>query len=314
MRSSRDIKGVPRRIEKLRTIIVYDFEKIESHLKWIHKHRVSKHDFKIFPVKIVCFNFSRTRFLKPYHVVPLACLIHEYHREGFRVKMINIPNSIEEYLKSFQFDQFCNNDHLNDFPAPSDPKTFPLWRIEQNGISLYPKFVQQYFERNHFDGKSLFSLSISLAELMNNIFDHSESTIPGYTFTQYNTRTNSIITCVCDFGIGIPDKVNQYLRNNQLEKLSSIDALHKAFIRSFSTSSLPHNRGFGWDNIFSNIKDLKSKLLIISNNAFFCLLPDGKVLSVDLTVRFPGTLVVIWLDARCLPICEEELTDELQIL
>ncbi|MFA4851284.1 MAG: hypothetical protein WC868_00205 [Bacteroidales bacterium] len=252
--------------------------------------------------------------MKPYHIAPLACLIHEYQAKGFTVKLIKIPEAIKAYLESFHFDQFCKKENINNFPEPTNPKTLPLWRIEQTATSIYPQQAQAYFENNHFDEKSLFALSLSLAELMNNVFDHSESKIPGYTFTQFNSSRNEIITCVCDFGIGIPHKVNHYFKQKGEPIIDNLSALIKSFEIRFSTLSKPHNRGFGWDNIFSNIKSLKSKMLIISNNVLYWLLNNGEIKTSLLKGNFFGTSVVIYFDTRNLPKKEEELTDELIIL
>ena len=195
---------IPHSTPKSKTLFFYNFERTNSLIDWINKNRVKNHDYRKYPAKLLNIDCSKVKFLKPYHIAPLSCLIHEYQVDGFRIKIKNIPNTIKDYLNSFDFDQFCEKRHKNNFLTPKDPKVFPLWRIEQDAISIYPKKVQEYFERNHFDGKSLFSLSISLAELLNNVFDHSGSSIPGYTFTQYNPKKKSIVTCVCDFGVGIP--------------------------------------------------------------------------------------------------------------
>ncbi len=300
--------------DKIKTIYVRDFNSIINHVEWIINNRVSKIDTKKFPSKLIKINFRKCRFLKPYHIAPLACLIHEYQSKSYKIKLEEIPPLIKEYLESFHFDQFCNSPVNKYFPKPTDPKTLPLWLIEESAISVYPKYAQTYYEDNHFDGKSLFALSLSLAELMNNVFDHSESKIPGYTFTQYNTSTKQIITCVCDFGVGIPHKVNDFLKRTNKPILDGVSALIKSFELKFSTLSKPHNRGFGWDNIFSNVKEFKGKMLIISNNAMFWLLKNGEIKTQVLDKHFHGTSVIIWLDAVNPPLMEEELSDELMIL
>lgn len=298
--------------DMIRTIAVKDFNSIEQLVIWINKNRVNKHNFRKYPAKAIFLSFKSCRFLRPYHIAPLACLIHEYQVHKFRIKLIEIPIEIEKYFESFNFNQFCQKEEVNNFPISTDIKTLPLWRIESSATSVYPSLAQNYFEKNHFGGKDLFGLSISLAELMNNVFDHSESKIPGYTFTQFNTRKNEIVTCVCDFGIGIPKKVNTYLKENGLEQLDSLEALQKAFELKFSTKTKPHNKGFGWDNIFTIINDLKSKIVILSNDALILHLGNTSKLS-KLHNRFPGTLIVITLNTKNLPIKEDESTEELVI-
>lgn len=296
---------------KIFIINFYTFSKIENLIVWVNRSRYKNLDKIKYPAKAVIIDFSKCKpNIKPYHITPLACIIHEYQSKGYVIKLKNIPNNIECYLSSFNFQQFTENGSMIDIPVSSDCKILPLWLIKRNTYNLYPNRAKEYFENNHFDGLSLWPLSISLAELMNNIFDHSDSLIPGYTFTQYNATQDSIITCVCDFGVGIPVKVNNYLQTNNRGKLTNTGALLKAFEMNFSTKSQPHNKGYGLDNIISNIKLLNSKALIISNNVVYRIFPDNIEYTSELTVNFPGSLFVIWLNVNNLSVKEEEFADE----
>ena len=298
---------------KTKTIFVIDFNTIENHVGWLVKNRVNRHDFRIYPAKAILLDFSRSRFLKPYHIAPLACLIHEYQSKGFVVRLSKIPKEIKDYLDSFDFDQFCHTGKSSNSFSPSDQKTFPLWHIDEPRKDFYTLEVQKYFENNHFTGNDLFVLGNSLAELMNNIFDHALSKIKGYTFTQLNTRSNAIITCVCDFGIGIPVSVNKFFQSQGKPKLPNNMALSKALELNFSTLTRPHNRGFGWNTIFTSLKSLNGKLIIVSNNALYVMQHDGKIKSLVMKSNFPGTLVVIYLDTKKLPAKDAEQSDELML-
>lgn len=296
---------------KVKTINFATFSTIENLVNWINNYRVKNHDKRKYPAKAIIIDFANCKpNIKPYHITPLACIIHEYQDEGFHVGLKNIPSEITTYLESFNFKQFCSGGSTIDIPASSDAKILPLWLIARNTYNLYPDRAQKFFESNHFDGLSLTPLSLSLAELMNNIFDHSFSSIPGYTFSQYNSKQKTIITCVCDFGIGIPTKVNKYFKTIGEATLSNKDALKKSFEFKFSTRSTPNNQGRGLDTIVSNIKSLKSKALVISNNVIYRIYPDGTEEVSEITVNFPGTLFVIWLNTDSLDVKEEEILDE----
>jgi hypothetical protein len=292
-------------VSKIRTIKVIDFNSVENHVKWIDQNRVKNHNNRLFPAKVINLDFSLSKFLKPYHIAPLACLIHEYQAVGFKIIISKTTGEIQTYLESFAFDQFCRSGKHNTNQVSKDKKTFPLWHIEESGKEFYTIMLQDYFERNLFSGKDLFVLGNSLGELMNNIFDHAQSKVPGYTFTQYNTRTNSIITCVCDFGTGIPNSVNHFLANKGEPRLDNDQALMKAFELKFSALTRPHNRGFGWDTVLNNIKSFKGKLHIVSNNTLFVLHPNGKINTQLFKSNFHGTLVVITLNTINLPLKEE---------
>lgn len=299
-------------VSKVKTIQIVDFENVASHVNWLNNNRVNRHDYRTYPAKVIFLNFSHSRFLKPYHIAPLACLIHEYQTKGFIIKIKKTTSTIQRYLESFGFDRFCNSLDDKALDEPIDQKTFPLWLIEEKGKDFYTIQVKDYFEKNHFAGHDLFVLGNSLGELMNNVFDHSQSKIPGYSFTQYNTKSDSIITCVCDFGIGIPNSVNRFLTKSGQIKLPNNEALIKAFELSFSAHTKPHNRGFGWNTVFGNLKKLHGKLLIISNNTIFVLYTNGKISTHLIQASFPGTLIVITLNASNLPL-KEENSDELEL-
>jgi hypothetical protein len=107
------------------------------------------------------------------------------------------------------------------------------------------------------------------------IFDHSQSKIPGYTFTHYNTRSETIVTIVCDFGIGIPTS----LKSIGKHAIADDEALKRAFELRFSALTRPHNRVFGWDTIFNSIRSMKGKLHIVSNHALFLMPDNGKIIT-----------------------------------
>lgn len=300
--------------EKIRTIFVPQIGNVESHINWLLFNRSKNHNFKEFPAKAIWFDFKKSNFIRPYHIAPLACLIHEYKEKGFKVLLKNIPDSIKESFSKFNFYQFCTKESIGHFPEPITKTTLPLWRIEQEAISMYPVQAQRYFEGQHFDGKSLFGLGRCLAELLNNVFDHSESKIPGYTFTDFNPNSKEIITCVCDFGIGIPEKVNKFLKNENKPSVDNLTALTLALTNHFSTKSKPHNRGFGLGQLFDIFRALKGRILIVSNNSLFEQDYNGQPKSKLFEVNFPGTLVVLYLKTDNLPAREEEITDELQII
>jgi len=298
---------------KVKTIQVIDFNSVENHVRWINLNRLKNHDKRLYPAKAIILDFSQARFLKPYHIAPLACLIHEYQENGFTIKLHKASVEMNSYLESFGFDQFCKSLENDSFKVSDDKQTFPLWLISEARKEFYTREVQKYFENNHFWSQDLFVLGSSLAELMNNIFDHSKSKIPGYTFTQYNTRSKTIINCVCDFGIGIPTSVNNYLKSIGEHAMADDDALQQAFELKFSALTKPHNRGFGWDNIFNSIRSMNGKLHIISNHALYVMHDNGKITSHLMDINFPGTLVVITLYTRNLP-KKEELSDELDLI
>jgi hypothetical protein len=165
-----------KQLSKNPTIFMPQIRYAESLVGWINNSRYKRIDIRKYPGKLLTVDFSKIKNIKPYHIAPLACTIHEYLEKGYHIKLINQSKRIKSYMDSFNFNQFCNRDsEANNFPTPLNADTFPLWRIELDASNIYPNRVQTYFEQNQFYGKDLLQLGASLGELMNNIFDHSES-------------------------------------------------------------------------------------------------------------------------------------------
>jgi hypothetical protein len=111
----------------------YTFSKIEDLIRWVKASRYKNLDKRAYPVKVIQIDFSKCKStIKPYHITPLACLIHEYQLHGYKVQLKKIPDNILEYLKSFNFDQFCQNGIPYDIPSSTDSKILPLWLIAEN--------------------------------------------------------------------------------------------------------------------------------------------------------------------------------------
>ncbi len=301
--------------DKHRTIEYPQFAKIENLSSWVNKNRASRHDTRKYPSKVIDFDLTKMRSIKPYHIGPLACMIHEYKEKGYKVRLQNLSERVNKYLSSFNFMHFCvGNNEVNNWPTPVFHTTLPLWRIVEDAATIYHIKVQEYFENNLLDDKELSPLSNSLGELMNNIFDHSESRIPGFTFTQLDTTRKEIITSVCDFGVTIPKKVNSYLEKIGQSKLSPIKAIEQALVNQFSTKSTPRNKGFGLHTTLSAVKHVEGKMLIVSGSAIFWQMKDGSHLYHLMEYAFPGTLIVIYLNVGKLQKKELELSDELHLM
>ena len=174
----------------------------------------------------------------------------------------------------------------------------------------YKNNVPIIFEKNFSSDRSFEPLNIALAELFNNIIDHSKSTVSGYTTNQYYPKSNKLKIAVCDFGIGIPNKINEYLVSQGKDKIPSSLALSKAFEIGFSTKSSPRNRGFGLDTLMNIIENSNGSFKVISNDAMLTLEPNQKVELFKLNHSFHGTHFEIILDTTTFYKKNNETSDE----
>ena len=265
-------------------------------------------------MKLIVLDFTFCNKLYPWDVVPLACLIHEYKTEKYRIRFCNYSESVYKQLTDFGLIQLIeSNKKQSHFPQPHQKNILPLWLIEEGAHNYYPGESKKYFENNHLNGLDLEPLHISLGEMINNIFDHSKSKIPGYTTTQFIPESNELITCVCDFGITIPKCINKHRISRSETQLNDLDAIILATQINYSSLSKPHNRGIGLNNLLNITTHLNGRFLIASGKAGFS--KDGKKDHENFILknRFPGTMVVITINTTKLEDKEFEISDELHI-
>lgn len=260
----------------------------------------------------VIIDLGNISFLSPGKTVSLACLIEEYVLKGIsEIQFQNEKFDINRYLKNIRFFEYWTKGfNRNQFIKLTVDTTFSLWQVKADMIDHYATQAQKYFQNAYFQGKNLDVLNIALAEVFNNIFDHSESKIDGYVITQCYPKTEQIITSICDFGIGIPEKINELWVRNGKDKINDNEALRAALFNRISSQSTPHNRGFGLANLYQSVRNLNGSIEIRSNKGVLMISADGKIKSYLSTNYLKGTLVIITLEKRFLPDIEEELLDD----
>lgn len=267
-------------------------------------------------IDILRIDFSKCSFIKPLHIVSLACLIEEYFLEGCTIEF-TLSNSlaVDSYLKDIQLLNYWTEGFDRASYQQTDRTTnFPLWQLRPSMLSSYVFYAQKYFEDNShksIEGKNFEPLNIALAELFNNIIDHANSKVSGYAMSQYYHKKNQLNIAVCDFGVGIPYKVNEYFSQNRIGVIPEIDALKKAFQLKFSTKSAPHNKGFGLDNISTIVESCNGSLGVLSNSTIMVTHKNSSEFT-DIGTNFQGTLFNLILDTHSFELKEETIEDDFQ--
>lgn len=264
-------------------------------IRFINKNRLANLQSGINKIEI---DFSQCTFIEPFHIVVLSCLIEEYYLKGMKIEFTNcIHLELNEYLNKINFYDYWNPSFDRNTYTPNKIATnLCLWKLKPEMITSYVVRAQEYFENNFNSNRTFQPLNVSLAELFNNINDHAESNVSGYCISQYYPNIEKVKIAVCDFGIGIPNSVNKYLRENDKSLLSEGNAIIKSLEKSFSCKSHPHNRGWGLDTIRSIVLDCSGELRIISNKGAYEL-KNGKEEIFELKDSFSGTQIEIILDS-----------------
>lgn len=280
-------------------IHVINSNKIQQWVEFINYHRIGN---LTSPVESITVDFCEVTFLHAHHIVSLACMLEEYHRAGVVIHFTKCETPVKKYLDELNFyDYWTNIEYDRSLYMPCKVnRAICGWQVVPDMISSYVDYAKKYFQDQFFVGKDLTPLHVVISEILNNIVDHSESSLSGYIMIQYRPG-EYLEVAICDMGIGIPDKVNKFFENNSQSKLPNNEALEQAIVKGFSTKSTDRNMGLGLDSLSTIVKANKGRLSIISNNAIYRKVntpdDDSPVVSVMMDQSFQGTLIVATLDA-----------------
>lgn len=265
------------------------------------------------------FDFRKVQFLQPYHLTSLACLIEEYKLFGAkRIRMKTKPNTeLERFLRGTSFDRYWKRNFDRDFCLKSEfMNVLPIWQFKPERIDPFANLTERFYANHCLPEKDLSPLRFTVVEALNNINDHSLSKIGGFIFTQYYNNHKELVISICDFGVGIPTKVNSFLARTGQKKLAENKALEKALEQGFSTRSTPNNRGYGLDTILSNVEAAEGQIEILSNRAFYwCRMNKEKCTTGtdNIKLNFKGTYLVIRLKTSKFLKLEKETNEEVEL-
>ncbi len=288
-----------------RDIHIYGQQSDTTWLVLLKKHRLKPNE-QVSTLRMVI----NSPFIEPYQIVSLACLIEEYHLSGASIEFARNNSLADEYLNYIRFFEYWTQGYdRNAFTESRKKTTLALWKISQQRISSHADGSQKYFENLHFPGKDLSALYIALTELFNNIYDHANSKVEGFSITQYYPKSNQINTAVCDFGVGIPTTIKKLWESKGKKLESDADAIRASFVTRISIQTTPQNRGFGLSNLLGNIQRVKGELTVYSNSAMLQFLGNSVRYEL-LSNSIEGTLIKFSFNPNNLQEKEQEFDNE----
>jgi len=261
---------------------------------------------------VVTIDLTDHLFFKPVHVILLTMgIIQLVHSTGEVIVVPPINESHNRFLMDIEFENFCqSNLHKSKTMGEIASKTaMPIKRLSLEYLNSYTLDVLKYLGTK-CEGKDTSMLNISIAELINNVYDHAGSETGGspidaYIFSQYNSEKRQISIVVGDFGIGIPEKANKYFAEEGLPLRSNADCIKWALELNESSFSQPHNRGKGLNNIYSFVKSSGSHLRIFSNDVMLDSGNAGDKYGKNPIEDFRGTVVEVEINIDGLAIDDE---------
>ena len=136
-------------------------------------------------------------------------------------------------------------------------------------------------------------------EIYANAFEHGKTGIGVFSCGQYYPKLKELKLSVVDFGVGIPQNVRDFQKNN---RLPADEALRWAFQKGTTTRGGTVTCGIGLDYLKQFVHINKGKLQILSHDGCATIDKDGEIYEKKQTC-FGGTIVNISL------LCDESRYD-----
>ena len=239
-------------------------------------------------------DFNTVDFMETDDFVVLACLIESFMSKGTeKVIFINGTKGFRSHITNIRFEEYWLP-HFNreKFTPSLNRTTLCLWKVNPQMIYPYAQYAKTYFE-NFTENKDLVALASNMEEVFNNIIDHSDSQGYGYIISQYYKKNQEVSFSICDFGVGIVNSLNNYRESIGESKLEDWRAIAEAIKRGVSSKSVPHNRGFGLDNLMALVESTNGEIIIRSNFGYLEKQAGKPYLFDNMHVEFPGTLIKV---------------------
>jgi anti-sigma regulatory factor (Ser/Thr protein kinase) len=137
-------------------------------------------------------------------------------------------------------------------------------------------------------------LALALAELQQNVIDHSDSFVGGIVSARAYKNEREIRFAVADMGIGIRERLS---RNQADPKMDDADAIQLALKEHVSSRSSAHNMGLGLSHLHRIVQVTRGRLVIYSGRGFLTH-ENGRDRTALAEAAYPGTVVFVRLPIR----------------
>ena len=253
----------------------------------------------------ILFDLEKVRFIDPYGMVGILEYGRHLRTLGKNLSLLAPrSNEVRTYWKRMNFFDFADRCFSMSDPGEGDGRD-PRWREDSDVLLEITPIKQSLDIHNiieqvkgraheilvkhlHYDGKAINGFLVSLAEVCQNVVDHSEDVgfvgIQKYRYKRKLGR-NVVKIAVTDLGVGIRESLA-----SRLEGGADMEAIELAFLHGLSRYS-EVGRGHGLASIRKFVERWNGRVAIRSGTAKYSMIPSwdkGQSRVTDLTF-FPGT-------------------------
>ncbi len=260
----------------------------------------------------ITFDLREHDFIEPLEVVMLAMSIIYLKANGCNVFLKMPEGRVGQCLSEIGLREFCLSNYQKSQTVDFIPSStaMPIKRLDTEHMDEYIMKASKYFGAK-CKGKDTTMLDLSIAELINNVYDHANSPIDAYIFSQYFPKSNQIKIVVGDIGQGIATTANRYFSANNQPKKANWECVQWALEVNKSSFSKPHNKGKGLNNIYSFVKSSNSIMRIFSDDVLLMCNQQRDRYCKNPIEHFIGTVVEVTININGMAIDDETVIDSL---
>ena len=244
-------------------------------------HVVSKQNIKI---KIIFREYNELS-----HLLCIIAVIQSLRKKGKKVFIYCDTNL--SYLQSINFFKELEIKHTESFQRyESTGRFLEITHMTKDTANEYVNNIMRILDSKMSSSKDTIAcLNYCLWELVDNIQEHANSIIGGYTAAQYCPQKNCIEIVIVDVGCGICSSLK---KNPKFKNLSEKETIKCCIQKGYT-------RGTGQGNgLFQTTR------FIQENNGIFCLysgnytlkIKNGKV-QIDSAPQWQGTIIHVKLNS-----------------
>jgi len=243
------------------------------------------------PIEEVLFDCGSLRFIRPLGVNLLALMIQGLLKQGFTQIYFTDPLSIDcqKYLHDQGFYQEFQIE--NNIVRPSPRSTSVGLRRMEQFDGFYFDQISRWLNKNSLLPDQAIDdiVKVTLSEIINNVIDHSDSSIGCYVSAQAYPRENRLLFSVVDLGVGFLKTLSDSPKYRNLP--SNEQAIALAVKPGVSCKSRGGNIGAGLDILSGFLQYYSGELEIVSMDGRWNQASNGSCSSMTMGFSFPGTCI-----------------------
>gem|GEM_PF-6622110 len=234
----------------------------------------------------IIVDFSKCRYISPSALTVLVSyLVNKIYTSHFLDISVKPNSDIDQYISRMDFYNILGIDNYENFNRYNEAGRFiTIKNITAINYDLVDE-IMAILVNNDCISKSLYyTIDWSFNELLDNVFEHSQSHIGGFLIAQ--SYKDHVEFCVVDNGIGIPGSLKQ---NAIYANLNNIECLIKSTEKQVTVGS---GQGNGLYITRRFVERNLGEMHIYSNNGHLYI-GEGNCYAYELDNKWDGTIITL---------------------